>query len=621
MIMWWLPQVRSLKLRPTVRRTWQPGAARLFIEPLEDRSLPSFLGPVTPGQPTAADFNNDGILDLIASGANDNVNIFLGKGDGTFHAAASFDAGGWVGEGPGPYSLAVGDFNSEGNLDVVTTFDWFMTLLPGDGHGNLGTATQVSGLEGNNGAVAAGDFNADGKLDLAVAFIIGPIGNVEDGPYETYARILLGDGAGGFSPSTTVPLGELSSDGFPPTAAVADLDPDGMPDLLVLSPHYAAVSVMRNDGQGGLQAPNTFVPRPEYGGMDLGDLDGDGDLDLAATGYSSLDVMLNDGSGGFSAPQHPLAGSYTGLVLLRDFNNDGKLDVALPDPGTGDLTVALGNGDGTFSSPLAPPGTGWRFGGVAGDFNGDGWLDLARVDASDNVAVWINSHVWPPDAPSIAISDVTITEGNTGTQAANFIVTLSAASAQPVTVTYATADGTATAGDDYQAAAVTLTFGPGETSKTINVLVNGDRIGEPDETFFVNLSGPTNATIADGQGVGTILDNEPRISISDVARNEGRRGQTTLFTFTVTLSAAYDQPVTMSYRTVDGTAKTSDQDYVAKSGTLTFRPGETTKTITIEVKGDNKSEADEVFYLDLFNNTSNSLFAKKRGVGTILNDD
>ncbi|HUE71543.1 MAG TPA: Calx-beta domain-containing protein, partial [Pirellulaceae bacterium] len=119
----------------------------------------------------------------------------------------------------------------------------------------------------------------------------------------------------------------------------------------------------------------------------------------------------------------------------------------------------------------------------------------------------------------------------------------------------------------------------------------------------------------------TSVDDEPRISISDVTKAEGKKGQTTLFTFTVTLSAAYDQAVTMSYRTVDGTAKTSDSDYVAKTGTLTFNPGETTKTITIEVKGDNKKEANETFYLDLFDSSSNSLLAKNRGIGTILNDD
>jgi hypothetical protein len=136
----------------------------------------------------------------------------------------------------------------------------------------------------------------------------------------------------------------------------------------------------------------------------------------------------------------------------------------------------------------------------------------------------------------------------------------------------------------------------------------------------VNSSSPYQ-TIADSQGVGTILDDEPRLSISDVAKKEGSGKKTTLFTFTVTLSAAYDQAVTMSYNTTNGTATTGDQDYVAKTGTVTFNPGKTTKTITIEVKGDSKKEANETFYLDLFGNSGNSLFTKNRGIGTILNDD
>src|SRR3954447_6667012 len=160
--------------------------------------------------------------------------------------------------------------------------------------------------------------------------------------------------------------------------------------------------------------------------------------------------------------------------------------------------------------------------------------------------------------PPLAISDVSVLEGNNDTTAFVFTVSLSAPTSQAVSVHYATADGTAAAGSDYQAASGTLTIPAGQTTGTITVLVNGDRLPEPNEAFFVNLSSPTNATIADGQGVGTIGDDEPRISISDVTKSEGRRGKATLFTFTVTLSIAYDQPVTMSFRTVNGTATTSD---------------------------------------------------------------
>src|SRR5262249_41924426 len=123
------------------------------------------------------------------------------------------------------------------------------------------------------------------------------------------------------------------------------------------------------------------------------------------------------------------------------------------------------------------------------------------------------------------------------------------------------------------------------------------------------------------QGVGSILDDEPRVNISDVTMKEGKSNQATQFSFVITLSSAYDQPVTMSFQTSNGTATTSGNDYIAKSGALTFQAGETRKTVTIVVNGDSTKEANETFYLDLFGNSSNSLFSKKRGIGTILNDD
>jgi hypothetical protein len=166
-----------------------------------------------------------------------------------------------------------------------------------------------------------------------------------------------------------------------------------------------------------------------------------------------------------------------------------------------------------------------------------------------------------------------------------------------------------------------VTIPAGQTSATFTVAVRGDRLGEADETFAVNLTAATGATIGDGQGIVTILDNEPRISITDVTKGEGRRNKKTLFTFTVKLLVPYDQPVTVSFQTVKDTATTGDNDYVARTGTITFAPGETTKTISIEVKGDSTRESNEYFYVDLFGNSSNSVLDKMRGIGTILNDD
>jgi hypothetical protein len=202
-----------------------------------------------------------------------------------------------------------------------------------------------------------------------------------------------------------------------------------------------------------------------------------------------------------------------------------------------------------------------------------------------------------------------------------FTVTLSTADDQPVTVTYDTSDGSATtAGGDYQAKTGTLTFAPGETSKPITVLVNGDRLGENDESFTVNLTGATGALINYNPGYGTIVDNEPRLSIDSVSIAEGNSG-TKAMTFTVTLSVAYNQPVTVKFATDDSSATVANKDYVATSGTLTFAPGETSKKITVLIKGDTKKEADESFY-DLLSDASSSAFIDNAyGWGTILNDD
>jgi len=142
-----------------------------------------------------------------------------------------------------------------------------------------------------------------------------------------------------------------------------------------------------------------------------------------------------------------------------------------------------------------------------------------------------------PPPPSVRIGDATVTEGNAGTRDASFTVTLSAPSTQPVTVRYATSDGTAAAASDYQGSAGSLTFAPGQTTATIAVPVQGDRFAEPNETFSIRLIDPTNASIVDGEGLGTILDDESRLAINNASVIEGKGG-TKVITFTVTLSAA-----------------------------------------------------------------------------------
>ena len=224
--------------------------------------------------------------------------------------------------------------------------------------------------------------------------------------------------------------------------------------------------------------------------------------------------------------------------------------------------------------------------------------------------------------PTLSINDVTVAEGNSGTTTASFTVTLSAASTSTVTASYATANGTATAGSDYVAQTGTLSFTAGQTSKTISVTVNGDTTVEPNETFIVNLSSPSGATLADAQGQGTITNDDtaalPTLSINDVTVAEGNSGTTTA-SFTVTLSAASTSTVTASYATADGTA-TAGSDYVARTGTLTFTAGQTSRTISVTVNGDTTVEPNETFFVNL-STPSGATIADAQGQGTITNDD
>ena len=197
--------------------------------------------------------------------------------------------------------------------------------------------------------------------------------------------------------------------------------------------------------------------------------------------------------------------------------------------------------------------------------------------------------------------------------------------AAPVTVDYATTNNSAVAPGDYTAATGTVTFAPGDTSEPVSVTTIDDALVEGDETFAVNLSNAGgNAAILDGIGVGTILDNdvaEPQrqISINDVTVTEGNSGVTPA-EFTVSLDAASANPITVDFATANGTA-TAPGDYTAATGTVTFAPGDTSETVTVQVNGDALVEPDETFDVNLSNATGNAAILDGTGVGTITNDD
>lgn len=562
-----------------------------------------FYASLVPTTMTLGDLNADGKLDLVATGYDEElidnygatrrdqyVNVLLGNGDGTFGPSSAYYVTSNDSSYNGQFLSPVRDYDADGKPDVLTTGD-AARLFSGAGDGTLQTPPSLFA-----GAWTTTDVNADGVLDrVDLDYQVNYVG---DDPESTarYAHVGLGNGDGSFAPPVTSDLGIGYHDRILIQNGFADFDGDGLPELVTYEANspgwpFYCICVAHNDGNW------TATPPPPPPSITIGD------------------VTVADGNTGSRAASFPVT-----------------LSVASSQPVT--VAYATANGTATAGSDYqAASGTltipaGQTTGTITVLVNGD-----RQPEPNETFSIILNSPTNATiadgqgvgtildDEPRMSINDVTVTEGNTGAVNVTFTVSLSVAYDVAVTVHYQTANGSATAGSDYAAASVGVIIAAGQTTKTFTVAVIGDRSAEPTENFVVNLSAATNGLIVDSQGVGTILDDEPRISISDVAKKEGKKNQTTSFTFTVTLSAAYDQAVTMSFHTVDGTAKTSDQDYTAKTGTLTFAPGETTKTITIEVKGDSNKEANETFYLDLFGNSSNSLFTKSRGLGTILNDD
>ena len=242
----------------------------------------------------------------------------------------------------------------------------------------------------------------------------------------------------------------------------------------------------------------------------------------------------------------------------------------------------------------------------------------------------------PP--PSLRINDVTLAEGAAG-RAANavFTVTLTGSSQNVISVSYATANGSATGGScgagnaDYSATSGALTFAPNQTTQTLTIPVCGDGVREGNEQFEVRFAGTTGVTLQDGTGVGSITDDEPLPTLSiltEVQRSEPGKGgqQSVLATFPVTLAGPPTaQTVLVSFATSPGTATAGAclmsvglqaGDYVAQTGTLSFAPGVTTQEIRVPICGDTAGDPNETFTVTL-SNPVNATIAQAVGIGTI----
>jgi uncharacterized protein YhjY with autotransporter beta-barrel domain len=244
-------------------------------------------------------------------------------------------------------------------------------------------------------------------------------------------------------------------------------------------------------------------------------------------------------------------------------------------------------------------------------------FNLAGVTSPDPTGV---ATIVDDDAVEVTVGPVEVTEGDTGTTGAAFSVTVPPLSA-PLDLHYATADGTAVAGEDYEAGEGDLSFTPaGPTTQTVTVPVLGDTRVEPDEDFRLVVSGPPFAVTGDVEGVATILDDDvSRVSIDDARIVEGNAG-TSGAVFTVSVDNL-SQEVTVSFATRDGTA-TAPGDYLAASGSLTFPiDGAPSQTVVVPIAGDTLVEEDETFTVELTGPGGAVVLDRAVGLGTILDDD
>jgi subtilisin family serine protease len=238
-------------------------------------------------------------------------------------------------------------------------------------------------------------------------------------------------------------------------------------------------------------------------------------------------------------------------------------------------------------------------------------------DPADNIATATNS-VFP--FPVVSIGDVELAEGDNRYTNAQFTVSLSNPSASVVIIAYATATNTARAGRDFSNRRGKVKFLPGETNKIISVRVVSDARNEDDETFFVNLTAASGATIGQAQGVGTILDDDPlpALAISDVTVKEGNSGAKNAV-FKLRLSAPSGRDVAVSYATASGSAL-AETDFISTNGVLIFPAGKVAQKITVKVPGDALQESNLTFFVNL-SDPVNVTLADDQGVGTIVNND
>ncbi len=525
-----------------------------------------------------SDFNADNKLDvaLIRSGAN-SVSVLQGNGTGQFFDYATASV-------PGiPISLVVGDLNGDTKPDIAVTSSALsqatVSVLINNGTG-FNAATNYPSPAG--GIPAIGDFNGDSKPDLAISSGAIQVGSNADG-----VVVLTNIGDGAFSAAVHFSVSPASD-----FLAVKDFNGDGKDDVVISQPGGNSVSLLLNNfttAQPCLSLNDITIDEPDAGTVNAV-------FTVKLSAASTQTVRVNY----FTLPTFGFAGAATQGADFERVSGSvtflpGETTQTVNVPITGDL---IDEPDQSVDLVLSTP------------------LNALISDGQGRVTIIDND-----GPPVLSINDVSVNEGTQTQSTATFTVSLNLPSEKAISVQFALAPGTASPGSDYPDFTGTVDFTPGVVSRTIIVPLVQDQVFEPDETFFVNLSNATNASIGDSQGQATILNDDPvpTITINAGSIAEGAAGTSGNLPLQVRLSNPSFQTITVSYSTAEGTA-TAGSDYTTTSGTVSFNPGEALKTINVAVLGDNVDEINETFSVNLTNPTNASI-SGAQAIGTILDDD
>ena len=341
-----------------------PATLALLLTP-----KPNLADILTPNAVVVADFNGDGIPDVvIANFDGGNVSVFLGVGDGTFAAAVDYTVG------LAPNAIVAGDVDNNGFVDLVVSNseDGSITVLINQGDGTFVAKPPI--FIGAVQGMVLGDFNGDGNLDIA-ATIFGTPGNVV---------VLLGDGAGGFAQNCPDGCVSFPVGNNPGALVAADINKDGNLDVVVTNHDSNTISILPGNGDGTFQPQSVLSTGTAPTGIAAGDFNNDGAVDIAVTnnGDNTVTIFLNNGTGTLAAlPTTAPTGALPSGIVAGDFNGDGKLDLAVTNVNEFTVYVLLGDGTGAFPTHVSGNVGNTPVAIAAGDFNGDGLPDLVAVNS------------------------------------------------------------------------------------------------------------------------------------------------------------------------------------------------------------------------------------------------